>query len=210
MSPEPSSSRRRAFWFKQLRLWHWVSSAACLVAMLLFSITGVTLNHAAEIRVPPRVRLTEKALSGHVKRALDAAAISSKGPVPEALAEWARQELGLRLGGREAEWNGGEIYVSLPRAGGDAWLTVDLETGVVRYERTDRGWIAYLNDLHKGRNTGAGWRWFIDVFAVASVLFSLTGLALLWFHAGGRPSTWPLVVMGLVVPFLIAVFFVHS
>jgi hypothetical protein len=32
---------RRAFWLKHLHQWHWVSSAACLVGMLLFAITGI-------------------------------------------------------------------------------------------------------------------------------------------------------------------------
>src|SRR3546814_1996679 len=52
--------------------------------------------------------------------------------------------------------------------------------------RTDRGWIAYLNDLHKGRHTGAAWSWFLDLFAVACLVFSLTGLVLLQMHAGQR------------------------
>src|SRR5690606_16470761 len=45
----------RAFWLRQLHQWHWISSAICLVGMLLFAVTGVTLNHAAEIEARPRV-----------------------------------------------------------------------------------------------------------------------------------------------------------
>ena len=77
------------------------------------------------------------------------------------------------------------------------------------YESTDRGWVSYLNDLHKGRNTGAAWSWFIDIFAGVCVLFSLTGLLLLQRHATGRPSTWPLVGLGLIVPVLLALLFIH-
>lgn len=32
-----------------LRQWHWVSSALCLAGMLLFAVTGITLNHATDI-----------------------------------------------------------------------------------------------------------------------------------------------------------------
>ena len=64
--------------------------------------------------------------------------------------------MSLHVAAREAEWSGREIYVALPQPGGDAWLSIDLATGEVQYERTDRGWISYLNDLHKGRNTGFG------------------------------------------------------
>ena len=43
--PHPSSSqgsaaRSRAGWLKTLHLWHWISSALCLLGMLLFSVTG--------------------------------------------------------------------------------------------------------------------------------------------------------------------------
>lgn len=203
-------SSRRGFWFKHLRQWHWVSSAACLAGMLLFSVTGITLNHAADIPAKPRVMRATAALPEPLKADLARAAEQGgKSPVPAALAAWARGALSVTLEGREAEWNDGELYVSLPRAGGDAWLTADLASGEVVYELTDRGWVAYLNDLHKARHTGIAWKVFVDVFAVASVVFTLTGLALLWFHGAHRPSTWPLVAFGLALPLLLAVLFVH-
>jgi len=46
----------------------------------------------------------------------------------------------------------------MPRPGGDAWLSIETDSGVLLYERTERGWISYLNDLHKGRNTGIATR----------------------------------------------------
>ncbi|HCT04276.1 MAG TPA: hypothetical protein DIW86_02815, partial [Pseudomonas sp.] len=36
-----------------------------------------------------------------------------------------------------------------------------------------------------------------------------TGLFLLQMHAGKRPATWPLVVLGLVAPLLLAILFIH-
>ena len=102
-----------------------------------------------------------------------------------------------------------ELYLGLPRPGGDAWLTLDLGTGELFYESTDRGWIAYANDLHKGRHTGLAWSWFIDLFAGVCVVFSLTGLWLLQRQARTRPSTWPLTGLGLLVPVLIALLFIH-
>ena len=50
-----SEANRRAWWMKQLRTWHWISGALCLVAMLLFAVTGITLNHAAQIEGKPAV-----------------------------------------------------------------------------------------------------------------------------------------------------------
>ena len=41
--------QRRGFWLRTLHQWHWISSAICLLGMLLFTITGITLNHASRI-----------------------------------------------------------------------------------------------------------------------------------------------------------------
>ena len=97
----------------------------------------------------------------------------------------------------------------MPRPGGDAWLRVDLKDGAVEYERTDRGWISYLNDLHKGRMTGGAWSLFIDVFAIGCLVFCITGLLILKMHAQRRPMTWPMVGLGLVLPALLVLLLVH-
>jgi hypothetical protein len=125
------------------------------------------------------------------------------------VARWLKSELGVEAAGREAEWSADEVYLALPRPGGDAWVSIDRATGAVEHETTSRGWIAYLNDLHKGRNTGPAWAWFIDIFAAASILFSITGLVLLQLHAAQRRITWPLVGLGVVVPLLVLMFLIH-
>ena len=50
---------------------------------------------------------------------------------------------------------------------------------------------------------------FIDVMAVACIVFSLTGLGLLYLHGRGRPMTWPLASLGLVVPLVLVLLFIH-
>jgi hypothetical protein len=191
-----------------VRQWHWISSAICLVGMLLFAITGITLNHAAQISVKPRVETIERQLPKEILSNL-APPDADKAPLSQPLAQWLEKELDIYVGTSLAEWSEDEIYLSLPRPGGDAWLTVDLLAAEVFYETTDRGWISYFNDLHKGRNTGTVWFWFIDVFAIACVVFCISGLILLYRHAGGRPTTWPLVGLGLVIPAILALLFIH-
>ncbi|MEH6565960.1 MAG: PepSY-associated TM helix domain-containing protein [Halopseudomonas sp.] len=196
-----------SLWLGTLRQWHWISSALCLVAMLLFAATGITLNHAAQIEATP-------AVTNHLAQLPEAllAELQGKKPtqgLPLKLRQWLEAELAIRLDGRAAEWSDSELYIGLPRPGGDAWLSLDTETGALEYESTDRGWIAYLNDLHKGRNTGAAWSWFIDIFAGLCGIFCLSGLFLLQRYAGNRPGTWPLVALGLVIPVLLALLFIH-
>lgn len=208
-STAKQAKARRAFWMKQLHAWHWISAAMCLVGMLLFAITGITLNHAGDIASGPSVTSREATAPASLIEALKAEAKPGRAVVPPALADWLADAFGISAAGQIAEISRGEIYVALPRPGGDAWASVDLATGAAEYEVTDRGWISYLNDLHKGRNTGFAWRVFIDVFAVACLVFSITGLLLLQVHSQRRPFTWPAVGLGLVLPALLALVTIH-
>ncbi|BFM08818.1 PepSY-associated TM helix domain-containing protein [Halioxenophilus aromaticivorans] len=197
--------------FGTVRQWHWISSAVCLVGMLLFAGTGITLNHAASIEAKPNTHTLETPVPAALLSQAQAimATANEQTPLPRALSAWLQQQ-GIQTSGRVVEWSEDEIYLAMPRPGGDAWLALDLTAGVLLYEDTHRGAISYLNDLHKGRNTGAAWRWFIDIFSVACVVFCITGLWLLYRHSKARPTTWPLVGLGLVIPVLLAILFVHG
>ncbi len=46
---------------------------------------------------------------------------------------------------------------------------------------TRLGFVAVVNDLHKGRDTGKAWSGIIDVSAVLMTLVSLSGLVLIFF-----------------------------
>lgn len=205
---KPVDQQRRAYWLKTLHQWHWISSAVCLVAMLGFAVTGITLNHAAQISAEPVVTTRAATVPAGVLAVL-AAPAEAKAPLPPALVDWLATTLSVRTGGALAEWSDEEIYLSLPRPGGDAWLSIDRASGAVEFEATDRGWVSYFNDLHKGRNTGSAWFWFLDIFAVACVVFAGTGLFLLQLHSRHRPGTWPVVTLGLVIPVVLAMLFIH-
>jgi len=208
MDSQPTP-RRRAYWLKTLHQWHWISSALCLLGMLLFAITGLTLNNASHIESKAVVATRQAQLPEPVLKQLTAPAGQKKAPLPAPVAQWLDDTLDAGAANRTAEWSADEVYLSLPRAGGDAWLSIDRASGEVEYERTDRGWVSYLNDLHKGRNTGLAWSWFLDIFAVACLVFSLTGLVLLKMHAGNRSATWPMVGLGVVIPVVLALLFIH-
>lgn len=198
------------FWLKQLHTWHWVSSAISLIGLLLFSFTGITLNHAADVEGAPVTADAKATLPAPLLKILAPreGEEDSKKPLPPQVATWVEQTF-KQNGGGEAEWSAEEVYLPLPRPGGDGWVSIDRTTGEASSEVTDRGWISYLNDLHKGRNSGAVWKWFIDIFAGACFIFALTGVGLLWLHASKRKITWPLVIAGLVIPALLAILFIH-
>ena len=199
-------------WLKNLHQWHWISSALCLLGMFLFSITGITLNHAAQIEAKPTVVRQQATAPAPLLKELKAFAEEhdgDKAPLPASAEQWLKTTWKVKAGGRSAEWAVDEVYLPMPKAGGDAWVRIGLEDGAAEFENTDRGWISWLNDVHKGRNTGTAWNWFIDIFAAACLVFCITGLLILKFHAANRPFTWPMVGLGVLIPFVIALLFIH-
>lgn len=205
---EKPPRRWRTWWLKQLHTWHWMSAAVAMIVMLLFAITGITLNHAASIGATPVVSDRSGTLAPAL-RPLLAHPAAKDSPLPPAVAAAVQAAVQLDAAARPGEWSDDEVYVALPRPGGDAWVSIGRADGKITAQLTDRGWISYLNDLHKGRNAGTVWFWFIDVFAAACVLFTLTGLLLLQLHARRRRATWPLVAAGLAVPVVLAILFIH-
>ena len=216
MTAASSNAPQRAYWLKKLHEWHWISSAICLIGMLLFAVTGFTLNHAGQIEAKPKVETREAQLPADLLEKLQqaqkqSAQAASKDVVnlPADIEAWLAQQIKVSAKGFAVEWSEEEAYVPLPRPGGDAWLRVDMNDGAVEYETTDRGWISYLNDLHKGRHAGAAWSLFIDLFAIGCLVFCITGLLILKMHAQRRPMTWPMVGLGFVLPVLLVLLLVH-
>ncbi len=203
--PKASS---RAFWLKQLYQWHWISSAVSLIGLILFAVTGVTLNHAGIIAAEPKVTTTSAPLPADIAARLNAVK-DADAPLPPPVRQWLSRTLSVEATAAPAEWSEEEVYLALPRPGGDGWVRFDRLSNEVEVERTTRGVISLFNDLHKGRNTGKVWQAFIDVFAVACLIFSLTGLVLLQMHARSRPVTWPLVAAGVAAPLILFLLFVH-
>lgn len=187
-----------------------MSGAICLLGMMLFALTGITLNHAHQI--PAQIDVTEQEMvlpDAALSTISDDIVFAEDAALPAEIVSAVRREIGVNLAGKTGEWTDIDVYVSLPRPGGDGWISIDRETGEVFHEATSRGTVSYLNDLHKGRSTGPVWSLFLDVFAVASIIFCLSGLWLLQIHSPRRRSTWPLVIGGLAIPALLLIVFIH-
>ena len=211
--PSPAGRARgwgsRGFWVRQIVSWHWITDAIALLGMIGFAATGITLNHAGDIAARPVVRQTKAALPAPLLAEVAGAATEGQNALPPRVAAWLDQRFAVNTGRRAAEWSAEEIYLTMTRPGGDAWISIDRGTGAITYEDSWRGWIAFFNDLHKGRNAGPYWTWFIDVFAGACIVFCLTGFGLLWLKAPARRVTWPLIGLGVLIPLVLAIFFIH-
>ena len=201
-------AQARAAYLRQVLKWHWISAAICLSGMRLCAGPGIPLNPAADIPAKPVIVEREGTLPEPLRGPLKQAE-ASQGELPASARKWLSDEMGIKAPAGPVEWSPDEAYVAMPGPGSDSWVTLNAVAGEVVYERTGRGWVAYLNDLHKGRNTGVAWSWFLDIFAVGCVVFCVTGLLLLQLHSHARRSTWPLVGAGLIIPLLLALFLIH-
>ncbi|MEO8018314.1 MAG: PepSY-associated TM helix domain-containing protein [Pseudomonadota bacterium] len=201
-------ARRRMQLYRTTHLWHWISAAVCFAALTLFTVTGITLNHAGAIGAKPAINSGSAQLPQNLRTAL-AVPTSQGAPPPPRIVEWAEDRFGLSLRGATVEWSDEELYLAAPGPGRDAWVAIDRASGTAKFETTDRGWVSYFNDLHKGRNTGIAWTIFIDIVAVAVLFFSVTGLVLLWIQARQRTSTWPLVGGGIAIIVVLMIFIAH-
>lgn len=197
-------------WIKTILRWHWISSAVCLFGLLAFSVTGLTLNNAGLFESSQlQVSRHEATLPAVLRSDLASLPHTGKAPLPASVRNALSAAWNVELPAVPAEWSSDEVSVAMPRPGVDVDLHIDLASGRADYESADRGWVAFFDDLHKGRHAGPVWSWFIDVMALGCVVFSVTGLLLLLWHAPVRPMVWPVTAFGAIVPLLLALLFIH-
>lgn len=191
-----------------IRKWHWMSAALCFVCLLLFSVTGITLHHSKIFLSKPIVTHVEGELP---KELIPLIAIMDEQKiktVPVAIYDWFSSK-NIILDSKKSEIKDGKFVMPLGRPGIVASLSINLSTGRYDYEVSNKGWLGYLNDLHKGKGTGDAWIYFIDIFAIACIIFSITGFLLLQRYANTRAKTWPLLIAGLVLPIFFMMFLIH-
>ena len=77
--------------------------------------------------------------------------------------------------------DGAQCSVSFKGPAYTADIFVDRPTGTYDLTETRMGFVALLNDLHKGRDSGRAWAWVIDLSAGLMILVSLSGLILMFY-----------------------------
>ncbi len=155
------------------RIIHVYVSMALLLLMLFFAVTGITLNHpnwfSQADQEPKREQVPIPAYL------LPVNAQDSQWRL--AAGHWLKSEWAMDMASADID----EDEISLVSKGPGTYrsLTLDLLDSQAYVETLDYGVVAVVNDLHKGRNTGAAWAWILDLSAVLIILFSLTGAYLL-------------------------------
>src|SRR5688500_2468372 len=111
------NSQTRARWLKSILPWHWISSALTLAGLLVFAITGITLNHAASIEAKPAMRSGTLDLNTEERTLLQGVApggggTSQRAALPAALNARLQARTGLGWNDTaEAEWSEDEVYL---------------------------------------------------------------------------------------------------
>lgn len=171
--PGGGPTRARPFKLRAHSVVRWLhiyTSMVCLLIVLFFALTGVTLNH-------PNWLATENTKT--VAGTLSPKWKTTAGVDWLDVAEELKAAYGVHgtSGDRRADDSGASISFKSP--GYEADAEIDVATGKYQLTVASQGLIGVMNDLHRGRDAGSAWGWVIDATGYFLVLISVTGLVLL-------------------------------
>jgi hypothetical protein len=184
-------TKTRSIKLAALARWlHLYLSLFGFATILFFAVTGLTLNHAAWF---------ESGGEREREQQLEVPRDLLDPPEEAALAGWLHTNAGVH--GEVYDFSADEEHVSIVLKG--PGYAVDAEVDVARAsvsvrERQLNSW-AILDDLHKGRDSGAVWSWVIDVSAVLMALSAATGLWLLLYIQRRRNPGLVVTLVGALV-----------
>jgi len=193
-SDEQTARRRRSWYAASAKLTRWLHTYLSMISfatLLFFAATGLTLNHPTWFGADEVVLRDEQGSLPTSQLVDDLDKL--------ALAEEFRDRHHLKGKVTEFEVSDFDCLVTFKSAGYVADVFVDRETGNYTVSETSSGAIAIMNDLHKGRDTGQGWSWVIDISAILMVLVSVTGLVLLLFLKRQRAVGLVITLLGSVL-----------
>jgi hypothetical protein len=189
----------RGAFFRLCRMLHAYLSAFAFMALIFFSATGILLNHPEWFE---NYQPVDKTVAFSLSPAELATAKASKDQ-GRALAALAGTKASLAGAYASADMDGARALVRLEGPKGTTDLTVDLKTGAVQGKVGRANLLAIVQDLHRGKNSGASWRFVIDASAYVVLALSLIGYVL-FFSLRFRLRT-SLVLTGVSLLALIAI-----
>lgn len=181
-----ANTRRAAFRHKIAKAARWLHIYLSMVSfgiVLFFAVTGLTLNHPDWFSGSVKTRQGR----GPVDHTLLQAS-GTNGPDRNGLVESVRMREHLHGTVDDIRVDDSEISFSYRAPGYSADVSVDRRSETYEVTEVRNGFLAVINDLHRGRDAGKAWGWLIDVSAVLLTLVSMTGLVILWFIYRRRAS----------------------
>jgi hypothetical protein len=188
---------------KAARWLHIYLSMVSFAIVLFFAVSGLTVNHPEWFADSVKTRQT--------RGLVDPALLHPPGttePDKTGLVQSMRTREHLHGAVEEVRVDDAEINFSYRAPGYSADIVIDRAKGTYALTETRNGFVAVINDLHKGRDTGKGWKLLIDISAILLTLVSLTGLVILWFIYKRRTSGFIIAAVGLALGVLVYKIFV--
>ena len=151
---------------------HLYLSMVSFAIVLFFAVTGLTLNHADWFDAEQK--------TSHRTGAVPLTWLSAT-PSRLEIVEHLRTTEKVHGAVSDFRVDPDQLAVSFKAPGYTADSFIDTHTGHYDLTITSSGFVAILNDLHKGRDSGPAWSRLIDASAILLTLVSLSGLLLLFF-----------------------------
>jgi hypothetical protein len=156
--------------------------------VLLFAITGLTLNHEDFGLSLPKMTTSTIVLTADVLEHADRSALGQR----------LRDILGIHSPVTDYREDPDQIQVTFAAPGHRTVVTVNRIQGRGNVETETRGLLGKLDDLHKGFDSGPAWSWIIDLTALSLTLSAVTGMVTLVSFRARRRSGFVVALLGIV------------
>jgi uncharacterized protein len=176
-------------------LLHIYVSMAGFTLVLLFAVTGLTLNHQDFGWSAPQIVMSEMTLPADLV----------DHPSSDAIEKHLREAAGVRSPVKDYHEDPDQIQITFAAPGRRTLVTIDRPSRKAMVESENRGFLGRLDDLHKGFDSGRPWFWIIDITAILLTVSSLTGMITLLSLKHRRRSGF--IVGGLGIAMVVAIYF---
>jgi hypothetical protein len=166
--------------------------------VLFFAATGLTVNHPDWFSSAVKTRQSHGAIDRTLLLHQE-----TNDPDRNHLVEDLRAREHLHGAVADVRVDEREISFSYRAPGYSADAIIDRQQATYNLIEVRNGFVAVLNDLHKGRDAGKVWSGLIDASAILLTLVSLTGLVILWFIYKRRTSGLLIGAVGLGICILV-------
>jgi hypothetical protein len=169
-------------------LLHIYISTAGFMLVLLFAITGLTLNHEDFGLRMPKVTKSTIVLPADALEHSDRLALGGR----------LRDTLGIRSPLTDYREDPDQIQATFAAPGHRTVVTVNRGQRTGEVETETRGLLGKLDDLHKGFDSGPAWSRIIDLTAILLTLSALTGMVTLVSFRARRRSGFVVAALGVI------------
>lgn len=186
-SPRRTAKQATNNWSRWL---HVYTSMVSFVIVIFFGLTGITLNH-------PTWTFGSEVVRTDASGDLPDTVFDADGDVEFLMvSEFLRESEGVKGEVKGFSTEGTEGSITYRSPGYSAQAVFDTETGAYELATEQQGWLAIMNELHKGRDANSPWRWTIDISGAVLVIVGVSGLVIQFVMRKRRTKALISVVVG--------------